>query len=96
MEHLTPRRLRRLEAQAGEALLYRQAEHLAAEFGGTAGQYIAELRRIHRVIARAARHLPPVQRHDPAAIVRALAAAEGIDPAELLAEAKRLAKGAAR
>jgi hypothetical protein len=96
MEHVTPRRLRRLEASAGEDLLHRQAEQLAADLGGTASQYMAELRRIHRVIVKAVAQLPPVQRHDPDAIVRALAAAEGMDPAELLAEAKRLAKGSPR
>jgi hypothetical protein len=92
MEHVTSRRLRRLEAVAGEELLQQQAELLATELGGVAQQYIPELRRIHRRLEYLAGQLAPAQRHDPDALVRALAAAEGISPQELLAEAKRLAR----
>jgi hypothetical protein len=65
---------------------------MAAELGGPAHQYVPELRRIHGVIGRVMRQLPPMQRHDPEAVARALAAAEGVDPVKLLAEAKRLAR----
>jgi hypothetical protein len=92
MAHLTSRRLRRLEAHATELLLRRQAARLAADLGGPADRYVPELRRIDRVIGAVIAQLPPSRRHDPAAIVRGLAAAEHIDPVELLGEAKRLAR----
>ncbi len=96
MERVTPRRLRRQEASASEALRHRQAAQLAAARGGAFAQHLGELRRIHGVMRHAAAQLPPSQRHDPAAVARALAAAAGLDPAALLAEAKRLAREEAR
>ena len=92
MERVTTRRLRRLEAFASEALVQRQAARLATHLGGTPAQYVSEMRRIHRVIGQVTARLSPAERHDPQALARGLAAAEGVDARKLLAEAKRLAK----
>jgi hypothetical protein len=64
---------------------------MAAELGGSASQYLAELRRIHQVIGQVVGRLSPTERCDPRVVARTLAVAEGVDLAELLGEARRLA-----
>ncbi len=91
MERVTARRLRRLEAADEAAMLGRRAAWLAAECGGTPAQYLAVVRRIDRRLRAMIARLPPTMRHDPRVVARALAAAEGWDPKELWAEARRIA-----
>lgn len=83
-------RLCRVERQAEDALLWRQAAWLAAETGGAAEDFVPELRRLARVITR----LRHETGDDVGRLLARLADEEGLPLAELTAACDRLARPA--